>query len=1062
MKLDTFINRPVLSTVISILLVILGILGLVSLPVSQYPDIAPPTIQVRTTYTGANAQTILNSVITPLEEQINGVENMTYMTSKATNDGDATITVYFKQGVDPDMAAVNVQNRVAMATGLLPQEVVQVGVVTSKRQTSMLEIFTVYSSDDKYDEAFIQNYLEINLLPQIKRVPGVGEAMVWGSHNYSMRIWLKPDVMAQYGLIPSDVTVALGEQNLEAAPGKFGENGNQSFQYVLRYKGRLQDVTEFENIIVKATEDGQVLLLKDVARVELGSLGYNMHTTSMGHAGLTVAVFQTAGSNATQVVEDINKLLEQSAMEFPSGIKYSVIMNSNDFLYASIGKVLHTLFEAFLLVFIVVYIFLQDFRSTLIPAIAVPVAIIGTFFFLYIAGFTLNLLTLFALVLAIAIVVDDAIVVVEAVHAKLDKGYKSARQASIDAMNEISGAIVSITLVMSAVFLPVTFVGGTSGTFYTQFGITLAIAIVLSAVNALTLSPALCAVFLKPHGDGGHNGKKPGFIDRFHTAFNVAFDATITKYKRGVSFFISKPWLTFGSVLASMALLGFLMIVTPTALVPNEDMGVLFVDISMPPATSLEKTTEVMNKADSIIGANPLIEVRTEVLGMGLVSGNGSSYGTFICKLRHWDQRKQKGQDLNSVIGMLNQQLSVLRDARIMIFAPPMIPGYSMTNGFEFNVQDKTGGDINDFFHVTQQFLGALNQRPEIAYAMTSFNPNFPQYMVDVDVARCKQAGVTPNQVLTALQGYYGGLYASNFNRFGKLYRVMVQADTNYRVSPETLGNVFIRNGSEMAPVSQFVKLTRVYGPENINRFNLFTSIPVNGAPAPGYSSGEALKAIEEVAAATLPMGYGHEYSGITREEQAGGNQVAIVFALCFIFVYFLLSAQYESYILPLVVLLSVPFGLAGTFIFAQMMGLSNNVYLQIALIMLIGLLAKNAILIVQFAVERRMAGMSITWSAISAAAARLRPILMTSLALIVGLLPLMFAGGVGANGNRSIGTGAVGGMLIGMIMQIFVVPALFVVFQALQERFSPIRWPEPEGANEVDSELEEWVDKKE
>lgn len=1058
MKLDKFINRPVLSTVISILIVILGLLGLVSLPVSQYPDIAPPTIQVRTTYTGANAQTILNSVITPLEEQINGVENMTYMTSKATNDGEATITVYFKQGVDPDMAAVNVQNRVAMATGLLPQEVVQIGVTTSKRQNSMLEIFTVYSSDDKYDEAFLQNYLEINLLPQIKRVPGVGEAMVWGSHNYSMRIWLKPDVMALYGLTPDDITLALAEQNLEAAPGKFGENGGQSFQYIMRYKGRLQEVPEFEDIIVRASADGQILRLKDVARVELGSLGYNMHTSSMGHAGLTVAVFQTAGSNATEVVENINVLLDQAQTEFPEGVKYAILMNTNDFLYASISKVLHTLIEAFILVFIVVYIFLQDFRSTLIPAIAVPVAIIGTFFFLYIAGFTINLLTLFALVLAIAIVVDDAIVVVEAVHAKLDQGYRSARLATIDAMNEISGAIISITLVMAAVFIPVTFIGGTSGTFYTQFGVTLAIAIVLSAVNALTLSPALCAMFLKPHGAEANGVKAPGFVKRFHVAFNVAFDLTVMKYKRSVAFFIRRRWLSFGTVAAFTVLLVYLMAVTPTALVPNEDMGVVMVDVSFPPATSLERTSMVMDQADSIIANNPLFDNRTKVVGMGMISGNGSSYGTFICKLRPWDQRKGPGEDLNSVVGMLTKQFAALKDAHVMVFAPPMIPGYSMTNGFEFSVQDKTGGDINDFFQMTQQFLGQLNQRPEIAYAMTSFSPNFPQYMVDVDVAKCKQAGVTPGQVLSALQGYYGGLYASNFNRFGKLYRVMVQADTNYRVSPETLNNIFVRNGSEMAPISQFVSLNKVYGPENITRFNLFTSISVNGAPAPGYSSGDALKAIEEVAATALPAGYGHEYSGITREEQAGGNQVAIVFALCIVFVYFLLCAQYESYILPLSVLLSLPFGLAGTFIFAQMMGINNNVYLQISLIMLIGLLAKNAILIVQFALQRRQEGMSLSLSAISGAAARLRPILMTSLALIVGLLPLMFAGGVGANGNRSIGTGAIGGMLIGMIMQIFIVPILFVVFQAIQERFKPICKKEDDGAVDFGGELEEWT----
>ncbi|MDD3107590.1 MAG: efflux RND transporter permease subunit [Alistipes sp.] len=1055
MKLDKFINRPVLSTVISILIVILGLLGLVSLPVEQYPDIAPPTIRVSTTYTGANAQTVLNSVIAPLEESINGVENMTYMTSEAYNDGKAEITVYFRNGVNPDMAAVNVQNRVSAASGLLPSEVVQVGVTTHKRQTSMLELFSVYSSDDRYDLTFIQNYLNINLIPQIKRIPGVGEAMAWGSGTYSMRIWLKPDVMAQYGLQPSDITALLAEQNIEAAPGKFGENGNQSFEYVMRYKGRLENPEEYENMIIRASADGEILRLKDVARIELGALGYSMTSKTQGHLGLTVVVFQTPGSNATQIIEEVNQLLEEESKDFPPGLKYVIMMNTNDFLYASIDKVIETLIEAFLLVFLVVYIFLQDFRSTLIPAISVPVALVGTFFFLLIFGFTINLLTLFALVLAIAIVVDDAIVVVEAVHAKLDKGYTSARLATIDAMNEISGAIVSITLVMAAVFVPVTFIGGTSGVFYTQFGVTLAVAIVLSAINALTLSPALCAILLKPHTD--HSGKKLSLVDRFHTSFNVAFAATTVKYKHLVMFFIHKKWMAFGVVAIFVCGLWYLMNHTPKGFVPNEDTGVFFMTIDLPPATSLERTTATLAKIDSIVTSVPEIEVSTQVNGMGLISGNGSSYGTIICRLRPWDQRKEKGQDVNGVIAKLQAKLGSINNASIMLFAPPMVPGFGLTNGFEFSMEDKTGGDINKFYATAGQFLMQLNQRPEIAYAYTSFNPGFPQYMVDVDVAKCKQAGISPSQVLSVLQGYYGGLYASNFNRFGKLYRVMVQADTSYRINAESLKNVYVRNGSEMAPVSQFVTLKRVYGPEALNRFNLFTSIGVNGAPKPGYSSGDAIRAIEEVAAQSLPVGYDYEFSGMTREEQSAGNQVGLIFALCLVFVYFLLCAQYESYILPLAVILSLPLGLAGTFLFAMFMGLDNNIYLQIALIMLIGLLAKNAILIVQFAVARRESGMSIVGAAVSGAAARFRPILMTSLALIIGLLPLMFASGVGANGNRSIGTGAIGGMLIGMIFQLMVVPALFVVFQAIQERFKPIQWKDPNSA-EIDEEMEELI----
>lgn len=1056
MKLDRFINRPVLSTVISIVVVILGILGLVSLPVSQYPDIAPPTIRVTTTYTGANAQTILNSVIAPLEEQINGVEDMMYMSSTATNTGEASIEVYFKQGTDPDMAAVNVQNRVAKAQGFLPAEVTQVGVITQKRQSSMLLGFSFYSSDDKYDNEFLENYMNINIIPEIKRIQGVGDAMVMGT-DYSMRIWLKPDVMAQYKLMPSDVSVALAEQNIEAAPGQFGERGNQSFQYVMKYKGRLQTQEEFENIVIRATSDGEILRLKDIATVELGRLTYGFQNNVNGHPGVTAIIFQTAGSNATTIIQDIQEYLKKVEPTLPPGVKVVELLNANDFLFASIHEVLKTLLEAFVLVFLVVYIFLQDFRSTLIPAIAIPVALIGTFFGLYLIGFSVNLLTLCAMVLAIAIVVDDAIVVVEGVHAKLDQGYKSARLASIDAMSELGGAIVSITLVMMSVFIPVSFMTGTSGTFYRQFGLTMAIAIGLSAINALTLSPALCAIFLHPHDKNGEK-KKTSLIERFHIAFNAAYDVTLKKYERGITFFIRRKFLSFAIVIATIVVMIFLMNITPIGLVPNEDTGTIFAVVDMAPGTAQERTEAVMEQVDSLVAANPAVKSRTQVTGYSFLAGQGNSYGTLIIKLKDWKERG-KGEDANTVIGTLYMQAqSLIKDARVLLFAPPMIPGYSVTNGFEFNLQDKTGGDLNTFYEVAQEFLGKLKERPEIATAQTSFNPTFPQYMIDIDAAKCKQAGISPNDILTTLQGYYGGIYASNFNRFGKLYRVMIQADPRYRINPESLQNVKIRNGNEMAPISQFMTLTKVYGPDNIKRFNMFTSMSVNGSPADGYSSGQAIKAIEEVAAQSLPTGYGFEFSGMTREEQSSsGSTTAMIFALCFVFVYLLLSAQYESYILPLVVLLSVPSGLMGSFIFAQIMGVENNIYMQIALIMLIGLLAKNAILITEFALDRRKTGMSITEAAVSGASARLRPILMTSLAMVIGLLPLMFAHGVGANGNSTLGTGAIGGMFIGMICQIFIVPALFVVFEHIQEKVKPLEWHDTDNTD-IASEIEQYT----
>ena len=1056
MKLDRFINRPVLSTVISVVIVILGLLGLVSLPVTQYPDIAPPTVRVNTSYQGANAQAVLNSVIAPLEEQINGVENMMYMTSTATNTGDASIEVYFKQGTDPDMAAVNVQNRVSKALGLLPSEVTQVGVTAEKRQTSMLLGFAFFSPDDRYDIKFLENYANINIIPEIKRIPGVGDAMVMGA-DYSMRIWLKPDVMAQYGLMPTDVAAALAEQNIEAAPGQFGESGDQSFQYIMRYKGRLQTEEEFGDIVVRATSDGEVLRLKDIANIELGRLTYGFSNHVNGHAGVTSLIFQTAGSNATQIINEIKSYLKRIEPTLPPGMDYAVLLDTNEFLFASIHEVIKTLIEAFILVFLVVYIFLQDFRSTLIPAIAIPVALVGTFFVLYLIGFSVNLLTLSAMVLAIAIVVDDAIVVVEGVHAKLDQGYTSARKASIDAMSELSGAIVSITLVMMAVFIPVSFMTGTSGTFYRQFGLTMAIAIGFSAVNALTLSPALCAVFLKPHREEGE--KTMSLIDRFHASFNAAYDVTLKKYKKSVLFFIHKRVLSFLIVAGSIVALFLLMKITPTGMVPNEDTGTVFAAVNLTPGTSKERTEAVMQQIDSLVAAHPAVKSRTSITGYSFMGGQGNSYGTSIIKLKDWSERQGEGLSSDDVVGALTMQTrQLVKDGQVMLFAPPMITGYGASNGFEFNLQDKTGGDLDRFFEVAQQFLGALNQRPEIMYAMTTFNPNFPQYMVDIDAAKCKQAGLSPKDILTTLQGYFGGLYASNFNRFGKLYRVMIQADPEARISPESLNGIMVRNGTEMAPITQFMSLRKVYGPDNINRFNMYTSMKVSGMPKPGVSSGEAIKAIEEVTSQMLPTGYGFEFSSLSREEQSTGTSTtAMIFLLCLVFVYLLLSAQYESYILPLAVILSIPFGLLGTFIFAQIMGVENNIYLQIALIMLIGLLAKNAILIVQFALARRESGMSIASAAVSGAAARLRPILMTSFAMIIGLLPLMFASGVGANGNRSLGAGSVGGMLIGMILQLFVVPALFVAFQALQEKFKPIQWKDPD-SSELDAEMQDLI----
>ena len=1142
MKLDRFINRPVLSTVISILIVILGVIGLTTLPITQYPDIAPPTVSVRAIYTGANATSVLNSVIAPLEDQINGVENMMYITSTASNTGSADISVYFNQGTDPDMAAVNVQNRVSMAQGLLPAEVTKVGVTTQKRQTSMLMVFSLYDKEDKYNIEFIENYANINLIPEIKRVNGVGDANVLGL-DYSMRIWLKPDIMAQYKLVPNDIAAALSEQNIEAAPGQFGERGNQSFQYTIRYKGRLQKPGEFADIVIKALPDGEVLRLGDIADLELGRLAYTFNNTVNGHKAVSCIVYQMAGTNATQTISDLEKVLANAEKALPEGLGINIAQNANDFLFASIHEVIKTLIEAFILVFIVVYIFLQDMRSTLIPAIAIPVALVGTFFVLKLIGFSLNLLTLSAMVLAIAIVVDDAIVVVEGVHAKLDQGYKSVKQASIDAMNELGGAIVSITLVMMSVFIPVSFMEGTAGTFYRQFGLTMAISIGFSALNALTLSPALCAILLKPHGDETSLKERVGtamkasrtillrrytdaigkllhpsitliftFIaiigmisgmfsfsehpvlcvifviisvlallgmttDKFKKAFNSTYESILNRYKKNVLFFIQKSVLSFGLVVAAIALLIFFMNTTPTGMVPNEDTGTIMGAVTLPPGTSQERATEVLNKVDSLIAAEPAVQSRTVISGFGFIGGTGPSYGSIIIKLKNWEERSLM-QNSDIVVGSLFMRAQkIIKDAQVLFFAPPMIPGYSASSDIELNMQDKTGGDLGRFFNVITDYISALNARPEISRAQTTFNPNFPQYMLDIDAAACKKAGISPSDILSTMQGYYGGLYASNFNSFGKMYRVMIQAEPDATKNMETLNSIKVRGSSgEMAPISQFVSMKKVYGPDVISRFNLYTSIKVMVAPASGYTSGQALQAIAEVAQQNLPAGFGYELGGMAREEaETSSGTTAIIFVLCFVFVYLLLSAQYESYILPLAVLLSIPFGLLGSFLFVNGMGslgsipalkmilgtMSNDIYMQIALIMLMGLLAKNAILIVEFALDRRRMGMSISWAAVLGAGARLRPILMTSLAMIIGLLPLMFAFGVGAHGNRTLGASAIGGMLIGMIFQIFIVPVLFVAFQYLQEKIKPLEWDDLDNSD-MNSEIEQYTQTKE
>lgn len=1050
MKGNVFIKRPVLAMSISILIVIVGLISLFTLPVEQYPNIAPPTVMVSTAYTGADAEAVQKSVIMPLEENINGVENMIYMSSTATNSGSASISVYFKQGTDPDMAAVNVQNRVSRAQGLLPAEVTRVGVSTQKRQTSFLQINALTCTNGKYDEHFLSNYLDINIIPQIKRIEGVGDVMEMGD-TYSMRIWLKPDVMAQYGLVPSDITAVLGEQNIEAPTGSLGENSDNTFQYTMKYKGRLVSEEEFGNMVVRADGDGNVLRLKDVARVELGSQSYSFHGTMDGKPAVSFMVFQVSGANATETNARITALLQKLSKDLPDGLEFTNMMSSNDFLYASIHNVVETLVIAILLVILVVYFFLQDFKSTVIPSISIIVSLIGTFACLSIFGFSINILTLFALVLAIGTVVDDSIVVVEAVQSKFDIGYKSPYQATKDAMGDVTMAVITCTIVFMAVFIPVTFMGGTSGIFYTQFGITMATAVGISCINALTLCPALCAMIMRP-ADGTKSAKS--FNGRVKAAYNASFNAVMGKYKKGVMFFIHHRWMAWAALACAVGLLVYFMKTTKTGLVPQEDQGVVMVNVSVSPGSSLATTMKTLDKAEAILKTVPEVEHYTRVAGYGLMSGQGVSYGMFIVRLKDWSERKGRAHSSDAVLGKLMAQLQTIKEAQIFAFQPGMIPGYGTGNAVSLNLQDKTGGDMTKFYQTTMQYLGALNQRPEVAMAYTSYAMNFPQYSIDVDAAKCKRAGISPATVLSVLGAYCGGAYVSNFNEFGKVYRVMMQADPKYRLDQQSLNGLYVRNGTEMAPIGQFVTIKPVMGPEVATRFNLYSAITANVSVADGYSTGEAMKAIEEVAEQMLPQGYGYEYSGISREEsESGGASTLLIYGICVVLIYLILSCLYESFLIPFAVILSVPCGLMGSFLFAQLFGLENNIYLQTGVIMLIGLLAKTAILITEYAIERRRQDMGIIESAYSAAQVRLRPILMTVLTMIFGMLPLMFSSGAGANGNSSLGTGVVGGMIVGTLALLFLVPVLYIAFEFMQEKVRPAMHKEADAQVQLERE---------
>ena len=1041
--IKSFINRPVLSTVISIMIVILGILGIVSLPVSQYPDIAPVTVTVRANYGGASAETVLKSVIIPLEEQINGVENMDYIVSSASNSGSANITVYFKNGMDPDNAAVLVQNRVSYANAILPAEVKQAGVTVEKREAGNLMFLTFFSENPEIDEVFLENYLAINVIPGLKRITGVGDAEEFGGKNYSMRIWLDPQKLQAYKLNPTEVTAAISSQSLEAAAGTLGQNSGSSYEYTIKYKGKYNKVSEYENIVLKAMDGGRILRLKDVAKVELDALGYTSFSESKGRPAIAMGISQTPGANAHSVVQNIEEYLKSIEKTLPEGVTYSINFNVNTFLNAAISKVVSTLLEAFLLVFLVVYVFLQDFRSTLIPAIAVPVSIVGTFFFLNILGYSINMLTLFALVLAIGIVVDDAIVVVEAVHAKMEQTHEKAKPATISAMNEITGAIISITLVMAAVFVPVTFIEGTTGVFYKQFGVTLIIAIFISAVNALTLSPVLCSLFLKPHGDKEYEEKS--WIGKFFNKFNIAFDATTLKYGQTFTFFLRHKWVTLVLFAIAGAGIYFANNNLQKGFVPNEDQGFVLMDASMIPGASMERVANELRQVSKDLDNIPGVENFTFVTGNGMLSGAGSNNGMGFFTLKPFEERsKDPRQSIDAIIGQAFAAAAKIKDAQILFFQPPAVSGFGMGAGVSFALLNKSGADVTEINKTTQEFMAALNARPEVQYAQTSFNTDYPQYQMDINVERTMQSGISVSEILSALQNYIGGYYATDFTLYGKQFRVMVQALPQDRKDVNSLNGLFVKTGTgEMAPISEYVTLNRTFGPQAISRYNLYTSVDISAAPNEGYSTGDVVKAVEEVASQSLNSNYGIDYTGLTREEQNAGSQTIVIFLLSLIFTYFILSAQYESYILPLSVLMSLPFGIFGAYLGQWLFGLENNIYFQISLIMLMGLLAKNAILIVEFAVQRRRHGESLSKAAINAAMARLRPILMTSFAFIVGLLPLVFATGVGAAGNHSVATGAAVGQLIGTFFGLIVIPVLFVIFQHLQELINGVKHKE-------------------
>lgn len=1039
MTVKTFIDRPILSGVISVTIIIVGLIGLSQLPLEQFPDIAPPTVRVTTTYTGANAETVMKSVITPLEEQLNGVENMMYMTSTATNTGSASISVYFKQGTDPDMSVVNVQNRVASAQGLLPAEVTKSGITVRKRQSNSLKAISLYSPDDSYDSNFLTNYMKINIEPQMSRIAGVGDVNIWGA-SYSLRIWLDPQKMAQYGLMPSDISTVLAEQNVESPTGTLGAESANTFQYVLKYRGRYENEEDYGNMVIKSLPGGDVLRLKDVARIELGAENYAMLSQTNGHPGANCMMAQTSGSNANEIIKEIDAVSAGISASLPKGMVLTDITSTKDFLDASISNVVETLFIAIALVVLVVYLFLHDLRATLIPSLAIIVSLVGTFAFLSIVGFSLNLLTLFALVLVIGTVVDDSIVVVEAVQARFDEGYTSAYRATVDAMSGLTSALMTTTVVFMAVFIPVSFMGGTTGTFYTQFGLTMAVAVAISLLNAMTLSPALCALIMRPRANWG-NGGKPGFSDRFHYAFNHSFRHVQQKYMKGVSFLLRHKSIAVGSIVMACATLVLLMNTTKTGLVPQEDMGTININVQTAPGSNLEETGRIMDEIEAAIRDIPQIKIYSRITGKDAVHNQSASAGSFTVRLKHWSERTKKGDDVNAVMNEIYRRTDGIKAASIRISTTPMISGYGMSNGFELYVQDKKGGNVEELLKYTNDFIDAMNKRPEISRAYTTFATKYPQFMVEVDAALCKRNGISPTDILSTLAGYVGGSYSSNLNRFTKLYRVMVQAAPEYRLDTEALNNIFVRNNTGgMSPISQYLTLTRVYGSESLSRFNLFSAISVSGVPSDGYSSGQAIQAVKEVARTTLPEGYGYEFGGMSREEASTGNTTTLVFIVCIVFIYLILCALYESLMIPFAVILSVPFGLMGSFLFAKMWGLENNIYMQTGLIMLIGLLAKTAILLTEYASERRRQGMSITTAAISTAKARLRPILMTSMTMVFGMLPLMFSQGVGANGNISVGVGTVGGMLVGTVGLLFVVPSLFIIFQYLQERFLPGR----------------------